>query len=123
MITSKNQSLTIQMKPINIFIVSLLIFTTLPQNAWSYQSSIFNFSSKKIYYSLTNPSQTGKISPFKSKNILYYDEKTKLNIYTSIHKQNKTCHLEITERLDTFVTNKHKDIKCTLRAERLPKEF
>jgi len=104
-----------------IFLLLILIF--IPTISFADQSVIYNFSSKKIYYSVQNPSQFGKISPFKSKTIYLNGRNAPLNIYRTSTVEIKSCNLSIFEKLDAFVIDKGKSIDCSLRAERLPKEF
>jgi len=107
----------------NLLFAFTLLFLIIPTLSFANESVIYNFSSKKIYYSVQTPSQYGKIQPFKKQSIYYNRKKVPLHIYTTSTIQIKDCIFKIGDRQDAFVTDKSKSIECSLRAERLPKEY
>lgn len=111
------------MSSLKFLLVPILFVISFSTSAFSNQAIIYNFSSKKIFYAIKDPSQSGKIHPFKSQKIFLNNETAPLQIYTNSRKLHNNCLLEIHEKQDAFVHDDNKNISCTLRAERLPKEF
>lgn len=110
------------MKTANALLISAAI-SLIPSATLAYEAVIYNFSSKKIYFSVKDPSQYGKVKSFDSERIHLNRERTLVHVYTSSTNTIRDCRLELYEKEDVFVTDKGKHITCSPRAERLPKEF
>lgn len=107
---------------IRFFVLTLFLFLL---NCWNQQtlaSSIFNFTSKKIYYTATQPTQTGKIKADSIETVAYQN-KTDLKIYRGSALKQLVCQITLTENFDVFVHPYGIDhMACQKRAGRLPKE-
>lgn len=106
-----------------IFWIALLILT--PRFALSEplsHSQIFNFTPKKIYYTVKESSETGKIKPYKSKTVHYSQKQIHLSLYRSYGRLSQACQVNMTDKHDVFVSGE-RGLICKRRAERIPKEF
>jgi len=107
----------------------LLLFVTLSVQAetnklpyWA-KSEIHNYSSESIYFNTTCDDRKRKVNSFKTRSFKYTDKFCTVFVNLSSSMNQPLCTLEISNKLDVFVTNHKHSIQCSARAERVPKEF
>ncbi|MBU0507177.1 MAG: hypothetical protein ABII18_03525 [bacterium] len=113
---------------LTLFTLIVLFFTfsahaeTNKLSYWA-KSEIHNFSSESIYFENSCDQKKRKVNSFRSKTIKYIDKFCTVHINISSSMKKPLCTLEISDKLDVFITNKKNAIQCSARAERVPKEF
>lgn len=106
-----------------ILSLTLLLFS---QTLWAkttdqpYEESlIYNFSDERLTIVLVSEDKSYRLGKNHQMKLTYHEPKKLLRVYI---KDKKICEYVVDDRYDIFITGTSQ-IRCSKRAERIPKEF